>query len=75
MYDMSTWTTANIVWGSIFNFIGILAIIHARRRSDMRAAVLGAVLMCYPIVVGNTYLLVVLGFALTTLLFFPRRVR
>lgn len=64
--------TANLLWGLLFGSIGVGFLIYARRERAPVPLVVGLALSIYPFFVTNTYLLVLIGFALTAVPYFVR---
>ena len=64
--------TANILASVIFGSIGFGAFIYGKKQSDLKALVVGVILMVYPYFVSNPIALFGVGVVLTVLLFvFP----
>jgi hypothetical protein len=64
-----TFTAANLFGQILFGAIGFAAFIYGKKQSSFKAMLLGVVIMAYPYVVAETWLLYAIGFALTALLF------
>lgn len=64
--------TANLLWGLLFGSIGVGFLIYARRERAPVPLVVGLALSIYPFFVTNTYLLVLIGSALTAVPYFVR---
>lgn len=61
-----------IISGIVFSFIGWLGFMYGKKNKSMRPMVIGASLMIYPYFVPNAILAVIIGIALTAVLFFWR---
>ena len=55
--------------GILFGAIGTVAFMYGRRQSEWKPMLIGAMLIGYPYLVSNDYLLWGIGAALTALLF------
>jgi len=64
--------TAKIIAWVIFGAIGFVAFAHGKKSVLMPPMVLGALLMIYPYFVSGTWLLYIIGAALTAALYFWR---
>ncbi len=62
-------TTANIFASVIFGSIGFGALIYGKKQSDLKALVIGILLMVYPYFVQNAVALFAIGAVLTVFLF------
>ncbi|MDE2027733.1 MAG: hypothetical protein KGK03_02550 [Candidatus Omnitrophica bacterium] len=62
----------NLLWGTVFGIIGWMAFLRGRREANWRAMVIGIALMVYTFFVGNTWLVFIIGTALTAALYFWR---
>jgi hypothetical protein len=61
--------TANILASVIFGSIGFAALIYGKKQSNLKALMIGVILMAYPYFVQNPILLYTIGAVLTVLLF------
>jgi hypothetical protein len=61
--------TANILASVIFGSIGFGALIYGKKQSNLKALVIGVVLMVYPYFVTNAIAVYAIGAVLTVLLF------
>jgi len=64
-------TPANIIGGILFSVIGLLALRYGKRQVDIKAMIIGALLIVFPYFVPNTIMLYLIGLVLTVALFFP----
>jgi hypothetical protein len=62
----------NIIGGIVFSIIGWYAFMQGWKQKSIRPSVIGIALMIYPYFVPNTWLVFVIGIALTAALFFWR---
>ncbi len=62
----------NLIGGTVFGLIGWFAFLHGKREKSWRPMVIGIVLMLYTFFVGNTWLVFIIGIALTAALYFWR---
>ena len=60
---------ANIFASVIFGSIGLAAFIYGKKQSNLKALVIGVVLMVYPYFVQNPLALYAIGAILTVMLF------
>ena len=65
--------TANIYASIIFGSIGFGAFIYGKKQSNLKALVIGVILMVYPYFVQNPIALYTIGAVLTLFLFVPFR--
>jgi len=63
--------TANILASVIFGGIGFGAFIYGKKQSNLKALVIGVILMVYPYFVQNPIALFAIGVVLTILLLLP----
>ena len=61
--------TANIFASVIFGGIGFAAFIYGKKQSNLKALVIGGILMVYPYFVQNPVALYAIGTVLTVMLF------
>ena len=61
--------TNNILASVIFGSIGFAAFIYGKKQSNLKALVIGVVLMVYPYFVQNPIALYAIGGVLTVMLF------
>jgi hypothetical protein len=61
--------TANILASVIFGSIGFAAFIYGKKQANLKALVIGVILMAYPYFVQNPILLYAIGAVLTIMLF------
>lgn len=62
----------NIIGGTIFGIIGWFAFAHGRKEKSWRPLGIGIVLMLYTFFIANTWLVYMIGIALTAALYFWR---
>ena len=62
----------NLIGGTIFSGIGFVALVWAKKESEIRPGILGLALMVFPFFITQTVLLYLVGAALTAALFFWR---
>ena len=63
--------THNILASVIFGSIGFAAFIYGKKQTNLKALVLGVILMVYPYFIQNPIALYATGVVLTLLLFVP----
>jgi len=65
-------TAANLIGGLLFGGIGFVAFVYGKKQTNLKALLIGIILMVYPYFVSNVILLYVIGTVLTVCLFiFP----
>lgn len=64
--------TANLLWGMLFSAIGAGFLMYAHRQKAPVPLVAGLALVTYPYFVSNTWVLVLVGVALTAVPYFIR---
>lgn len=62
-------STTHIFAAIIFGSIGFAAFIYGRKQSNLKALIIGVVLMVFPFFIQNSIALLVIGTALTLALF------
>ena len=72
MLDLFGVTTAWLLWGIVFSALGLGYFVYGKRQKNPVILWTGVGLMVYPCFVGNTYVLVGVGIALTALPFIFR---
>lgn len=60
---------ANLLASVIFGSIGLAAFIYGKKQSDLKALVIGVILMVYPYFIQNPWALFTIGAVLTAFLF------
>ncbi len=70
--DLGGFSCATIVVALVFSTVGFFAFRHGRKNAEPRHIFLGIALMAYGYFVTNVWVSLVIGGALTLLLFFPR---
>lgn len=60
---------ANLFAGILFGSVGLAAFIYGKKLASWKPMAIGAVLMVYPYFIEETWLLYVIGFALSALMF------
>ncbi|MEI7750738.1 MAG: amino acid transport protein [Candidatus Omnitrophota bacterium] len=63
--------TAHILASVFFGGIGFGAFIYGKKQSNLKALLIGVILMAYPYFVQNPIALFAIGFVLTMALFVP----
>jgi hypothetical protein len=67
---LSMWA---LIWGLIFNSIGVFAFLYGKKRSNVIYMVIGVLLVIYPYAIQQTTAVFVIGVVLTAALYFFRR--
>lgn len=67
---LSMW---GLIWGLLFNSVGVFAFLYGKNKSNAVFMVIGVLLIIYPYVVQQTYLVALVGAVLTVSLYFFRR--
>jgi hypothetical protein len=67
---LSMWA---LIWGLIFNAVGVFAFLYGKNKSNVIFMVIGVVLVLYPYAVQQTVAVFVIGVVLTAALYFFRR--
>jgi hypothetical protein len=67
---LSMW---GIIWGILFSSVGVYAFLFGKKKSNAAFMVIGILLIAYPYVVQQTYLVALVGAVLTVSLYFFRR--
>ena len=62
-------TAVNLIGGIIFSTIGLVSLIYGKKQSDIKAMIVGMILITYPYFITNTAALYVIGVILTAVLF------
>jgi hypothetical protein len=65
-------STASLFAGLLFGAIGMGAMIYGKKRSNIKAVLIGIGLSVYPFFIEETILMYGIGFALCVLLYFCR---
>jgi hypothetical protein len=65
-------TITNIIGGVLFGGIGFVAFIYGKKQANLKAMIIGALLMVYPYLTPNTIALYCVGIVLTLALFIFR---
>jgi len=68
----SLMSIGNILVVVVFSLVGFAAFRYGKKNSEVRPMLLGAALMVYGYFVSNAWLSLLVGGALTALIFFPR---
>ncbi|MDD5226645.1 MAG: amino acid transport protein [Candidatus Omnitrophica bacterium] len=63
--------TSNILGSVLFGSIGLAAFIYGKKQANLKALVIGVVLMIYPYFLQNPVALFTIGAVLTLILFLP----
>ncbi len=66
---MMSFTTANLIGGTIFSGVGLAAFIYGKKQVSFKPMIIGAVLMGYPFFITNTVAIYAVGAVLTVALF------
>lgn len=66
---LSMW---GLIWGIIFNGVGVFAFLYGKKRSNVAFIIIGILLIAYPYVVQQAYLVALVGAVLTVSLYFFR---
>ena len=62
-----------LIWGLIFNAVGVFAFLYGKNKSNVIFMVIGVILVLYPYAVQQTVAVFVIGVVLTAALYFFRR--
>jgi len=60
---------ANLFAGILFGSVGLAAFVYGKKSANWKPMVIGAVLMVYPYFIEETWLLYLIGVALSALIF------
>jgi hypothetical protein len=69
---MAGLTMWGIIWGILFSSVGVFAFLYGKKRSNAAFIIIGILLIAYPYVVQQTYLVALVGAVLTVSLYFFR---
>ncbi len=72
MGNPGSWNWWSILAAIIFSIIGWCAFRFGKREGNMRPIILGITLMVYPYFISNTWVMLLIGIALTAALFIWR---
>lgn len=60
---------ANLFAGILFGSVGLAAFVYGKKSASWKPMAIGAILMVFPYFIEETWLLYVIGFALSALMF------
>jgi hypothetical protein len=63
-------STSTLIWGVIFGSIGLGFFVYGKKQKSVIPLFCGIVLMVFPYLISNTYILVISGIILVALPFF-----
>jgi|GEM_PF-2694951 hypothetical protein len=70
MAGLSMWA---LIWGLIFNSVGVFAFLYGKKRSNVAYIITGVLLVAFPYVVQQAVLVFIIGALLTAALYFFRQ--